>query len=440
MSFVSFGRVRSAAMNTLNGNALPIAIDFGVSALKVLQLTAGDPPSLVAAACLPTPENFLGDAAKRFEFQFKALPKLVRSVGFKGKRAMCAIPAAQMFCKHMQFPRSESVDVAELARQAVAQALTCSMDALIYRHVVVEGANAGSGPAAPGVKQEVICMAASRQFVGQLMQSIRDSKLEPVGMHPECLAAMRAFEPINRREGDAKIATLYLDIALGSTKAWILHGNDLVFAKTIAVGGRDLDLAVARSLECDLSTARSRRLNAAVLVAEAVKAAAVARTAETTTGGLAMLAAAMAKESDGGVVESPNGAATATEADRRAGAHAPGLTRDVARQTPAPVAPPDFDVREPLEMMTDEIAGCLRYHQGLFAGRRIDRVIFMGGESRHRGLCQHIARRVKAPAHVADPLARMARTGREPCHGVDFGAMQPGWTTVFGLGMCPTDF
>ncbi|MCC6320687.1 MAG: pilus assembly protein PilM [Phycisphaerales bacterium] len=435
-------------MNTLNGNTLPIAIDFGVSSLKILQLTAGDPPSLVAAACLPTPEDFLGDPAKRFEFQFKALPKLVRSVGFKGKRAMCAIPAAQMFCKHMQFPRG-GVGVAELVRQAVPEALGCAAEALIYRHVVVENPNGAAGPAAG--KQEVICMAASRQFIGQMMDSIRDARLEPVGMHPECLTAVRAFEQIHRRENDASVATLYLDIAAGTTKAWVAHGHNLVFAKTIGVGGRDLDLAVARSLECDLTTARSRRLNAAVLVAEAVRAqgvpgarAGAAPIPPAAGCGMAMLAAALAKDATDAAPkpDAPADAAALAE-DRRAprgGLTAPGLTMDLAGQNAAPVAPPEFDVREPLEMLTDEIAGCLRYHQSLFGGRRIDRVIFMGGEARHRGLCQHIARRVKSPAHVADPLARMARTGKEPCHGVDFGAMQPGWTTVFGLGLCPTDF
>ena len=41
MSFLSFGKVRSAAMSTLNsgmGGTLPIAIDFGAGSLKLLQL------------------------------------------------------------------------------------------------------------------------------------------------------------------------------------------------------------------------------------------------------------------------------------------------------------------------------------------------------------------------------------------------------------------
>lgn len=453
MSLVSFGRMRSAAMSTINGNVLPIAIDFGVSSLKVLQLSAGDAPALVAAAALPTPENFLTDPAKRFEFQFKALPRLIKSVGFKGKRAVCGIPAGQMFCKHMQFPRAENIDLAELVKQAVPTVLNCAPEALVYRHVAVEGATpvgamgntpGPGGPGAPGgAKQEVICLAASRHFVGQLMEAIRDAKLEPVGMHPECFATVRAFEQINRRDADQNVVTLYLDIAYGSTKVWIGHGNRLVFAKTIAVGGRDLDQAVARSLDIDLATARAKRLNAAILVAEPRRPVAPAAAASPTPGGLAMLAAAMAKDVPGRPADAAaaeESGAVVTEEERRRAGLAPGLTTDLASQSPAPVAPPEFDVREPLEMLTDEIAGCLRYHQALFGGRRVDRVIFVGGESRHRGLCQHVARKIRVPAHVADPLARMARTGREPCHGIDFGAMQPGWAVAFGLGLCPTDF
>lgn len=456
MSLVSFGRMRSAAMNTINGSVMPIAIDFGVSALKVLQLSAGETPGLVAAACLPTPQDFLSDTAKRFEFQFKALPRLLKSVGFKGKRAVCAIPAAQTFCKHMQFPKAENIDLSELVRQAVPGVLNCAPEALVFRHVAVPGAtpvgtstSAPGGPGSPpgpgnpgvvggGAKQEVICLAASRQFVGQIMSAIRDAKLEPVGMHPECFATVKAFEQINRRESDRNVSTLYLDVAYGSTKAWIAHGDTLVFAKTIAVGGRDLDMAVARSAECDLATARAKRLNASVLVAEPRRPAAATTTATPTPGGLAMLAAAMAKH-EPGAVPAPTPAAVVEER-RAVNGLAPGLSTDVNTQPPEPAAPLEFDVREPLEMLTDELAGCLRYHQALFGGRRVDRVVFVGGESRHRGLCQHIARKVRLSAHVADPLARMARTGREPCHGIDFGAMQPGWTVAFGLGLCPTDF
>ena len=102
-------------------------------------------------------------------------------------------------------------------------------------------------------------------------------------------------------------------------------------------------------------------------------------------------------------------------------------------------SPPAADLSEPLEILTDEISMSLRYHESIFPDRKIDRAIFIGGEARHLGLCQHIARTLKLPAQVADPMAGVARTGDEPTLGVDFSEPQPGWATALGLCMSPTD-
>jgi Tfp pilus assembly PilM family ATPase len=441
MSFLSLGKVRNAAMNTLQGGVLPIAIDFGVGALKLLQLAPGDPPSLVAAASLETPEALLADHAKRYQFQFQALARVLKGAGFKGKRAVCAIPAGQTFIKHMQFPRSDNLPLAELVQVGVPAALNCDRDALILRHFAVEGANApgsataGDAGAAGGVKQEVICMAAARDFVQRIMGALRAANLECVGIHPEAVATVKAFEHINRRAGDAHVSTLYLDLAAGTTKVWIAHGSTLIFAKTIQLGGRDLDAAVARALDVSTVEARARRHATAVLVAPAARPASC-----TMAPGQAGLAAMNADGSPAVLAKSDP--ATLTAADRRQGRIAPGLTPQVGDQAAADVAPAEFDLGDALDNLTDEIAMCLRYYEAMFPGppvRRVDRAIFFGGEARHRGLCQHIARKIRLPAQVADPLARMARSGSEPVRGVDFTTPQPGWTIPFGLCMCPTD-
>jgi type IV pilus assembly protein PilM len=441
MSFLSLGKVRTAAMSTIQGSALPIAIDFGVGALKLLQLSPGDPPALVAAASIDTPEALLADHAKRYQFQFQALPRLLKGAGFRGKRAVCGIPAGQTFIKHMQFPRSDNLPLAELVQAGVPSALNCDPDALILRHYAVEGAATpgSTGTQDPnatgGLKQEVICMAAAREFVQRLMGAIKAAGLECVGIHPEAVATVKAFEHINRRATDQQVSTLYLDLAAGTTKVWIAHGSTLIFAKTIQLGGRDLDAAVARALDVDTATARARRISAAVLVAPAARPAAC-----VTVGNPPMHAAMNADGSLSVLAKSDPGALTAT--DRREGRIAPGLTPQVADQGAAAVAPAEFDLGDTLDNLTDEISMCLRYYEAMFPGpppRRVDRAILFGGEARHRGLCQHIARKIRLAAHVADPLARMARTGTEPVHGVDFTTPQPGWTIPFGLCMCPTD-
>ena len=75
-------RLMGEANRLVNQFGPPIAIDFGTASLKVLQIANADTPSLIAAACVPTPEELLNDPSKRMVFRLDALPKIFKSVGF----------------------------------------------------------------------------------------------------------------------------------------------------------------------------------------------------------------------------------------------------------------------------------------------------------------------------------------------------------------------
>lgn len=402
----------------------PIAIDFGTGSLKVLQIGPGEHPSLVAAACLPTPENLLGDHSKRITFQLEALPDLIRSCEFKGRRAVCSLPAPLTLCKHMQFQQEPGVPLMTLIKTAIPAQLKCDPSALVFRHVEV-------GPAAKSGKTEVICMAAPRELVERFMAAMKNAKLDPVGMHSEYTAALRAFDAITRRAEDSAITSLYLDIGVSSTRVSLAHNRDLVFARTVELGGRRLDTLVAQQLRIDIAQARDMRLRMTELarVRTPVRAAAPAAEESRLTGRLALM----------GGGDAAGAPPVATMEDRREGMPTPGMTPDVANAKSIGVGPPQADLSEPLEIITDEIAMSLRYHESLFPERKVDRAIFYGGEARHLGLCQHIARTLRLPAQVADPMARITRTGLEPTVGVDFSQSQPGWAVALGLCLCPTD-
>lgn len=404
----------------------PIAIDFGAGSLKVLQIAAGEPPTLVAAAGLSTPDELLNDPAKRLTFQLEALPNLLKGVGFRGKRAVCALPAAHAYCKHMQFQPESGAPIASLVKSAVSAQFGCDPAALVFRHIEV-------GQVGRAGKTEVICMAARRDLVERLMRALKDAKLDPVGMHLEFTATVKAFDSITRRSEDAAVTSLYLDVGASVTKVTIAHGRELAFCRTIDLGGRHLDSAVAKQLKLTLAEGRAKRLQ----MAELIRRAAPAPERAPAGGGMAVLNAAMAKE--GQPIPTESGAATAVLEERRSGQVAPGLTADLTAQASVAIGPPQADLSEPLEILTDEISMCLRYHDSIFPDRRVDRTIFIGGEARHVGLCQHIARTLKLPAQVADPMAGIARAGNEPTRGVDFRQAQPGWALALGLCFSPTD-
>ena len=98
-----------------------------------------------------------------------------------------------------------------------------------------------------------------------------------------------------------------------------------------------------------------------------------------------------------------------------------------------------LNLADQINSLTDEVSLCMHYHGTLFPGRRVDRVIFVGGEARSRLLCHLIAKKLRLSAQVADPLAPLARTGQEYCQDVDLKQPQPGWATALGLCLSPAD-
>ena len=389
-----------------------VAIDFGSSSLKVLHLSDDETPILLAAGCVETPENLRNTVKQRLEFQFEALPKLVSALKLKSKRAACAIPSPLTFCKHVQFPKSDGMPPEILADTMLTEQLGRDASTLVRRLIPVPGAEHASGG-----KNEYICLATGREVVDKLMKAIRTSKLDPVGMHSEFEATLHAFHYLNRRESDKDRATLYLDMGGGQTQVIIGHGKKLVFARTIGIGGLSLDECLAKALACSIEQARKTRLAMGDLIPRATPASAPAQTVATAAkGGGAMVAE-----------------------DRRESASPPGLSPEVTTIPHAPAAPGGGSLHEPLEILTDETGMCLRYHDTMFPNARVGNVVFVGGEARHRSLCQHIAQALRLPARVADPLSRIVKADQSHTIDLDLTQALPGWAVPVGLCQCPTD-
>lgn len=417
------------SLRLARGAGMPIAIDFGAGSLKILQLAPGDPPSLISAACVQTPDDLLADHAKRLAFQIEALPDLIRSGAFKGKRAVCGIPAGHTIVKHMQATRTPGISLGETVDQALCLQLGCAPGSVLTRHFEVDAPTRSAN----NTKVEVICIAAARDLVTGLMKAIKDAKLEPVGIHSEPVATLRAFEHVNRRVDDQASATLYLDIGAQTTNLTIGHGDLVVFARKIDFGGHLLDEAIDKQTGCGFATARRRRL-----AAESIAPSPGVMSPEPTDAskasqatGIPALDALVKSASSPAPEAEPSPAGIAEE--RREGLPAPGLT-DVLEQPTS-----TLDLAEPVEILTDEIAMCLRYHESLFPDVPLTRAIFLGGEARHLALCQHVARAVRLPSQAADPMARITRTGSEHVFGIDLSQPQPGWSVALGLCLSPTD-
>jgi Tfp pilus assembly PilM family ATPase len=279
---------------------------------------------------------------------------------------------------------------------------------VVYRHIEVTSSTVG--------KVEVICIAVARDLVGRLMKAIAAAKLDPVGMHSEFHAVLPSFDPGTLKE-ESGSATLYLDMGMLTTKIMIAHGERIEFARVCSFGARHMDEMVAKQLQIQLVDAHRERDTQDI------------RLQADPDGVMAELAALRESRKTGrsAVGSSQSGGAAVAVADP--------LVRTGSRD----FLPPQPDITEAVETLTDEINMCTRYYATQGTGKRVERVVFLGGEARHKGLCQQIAKKLRLTARMVDPMARVGRAGSEPAIGVDLKEPQPAWAAVLGMCLSPTD-
>jgi Tfp pilus assembly PilM family ATPase len=421
---VAFGMFRSSHS--------PILVDFGNAAVKLLQVGLGDHPQVLAAATIEfTDSQRAAPLDERLAAVGAELPETLRSHGFRGNRVVVSPFAQHMLVQHMGVPATESARASGYCAMQVAITLGCDPAGLVVRTTpVCETQRDGQA------RVETIVVAMSREDAMRYVEIFRKCRMQVVGMHGDIAADVHAYDHVNRRMEDAGVTTMYCDLGYGTTKVAIAHGAQLVFAKSVSIAGRSFDARIAELRRCTIAEARAARIAEGVrpVRTPAVAGVAPSRAVQAPAvddGGLAMLRAAEARVAR----EAPD-PALATAEDRRSGAPAPAMGAALPERRAPSVA---AEVREVLEGLADELGMCARYHAALFRDRRIDRVVFLGGEARDVGLCQALAASMRLPAKAGDPLARYVSNGAAPADLPEPDAAHPGWAAVCGLASSPTD-
>ncbi len=364
----------------------PIAIDFGSSLVKMLQIEPGEPPSLAAALGFRMPAEIRLDKDRQLAFLQTQLPRMLRKGKFRGKRVVCSVPSTETIVQHMQISPIDGVERDDLIKSQLQTQLGGSAHGMVIRSFDVTKIRRDGA-----TLLEVICVAMNRETVMGYVELLGKCKLDVVGVHSEMNAMVQAFEYLTAQRGGADRTTLYVDIGWGSTKVAISHGGDLAFARCIQIGGRNLDERLAEQLGCDVASAQAQRISEQVLAAAGPSKSPEAQSSGATSTGV--------------------------------------ISEDAA----------DSALSEVTDTLADELSMCLRYHQSLFRKRKIDRMVFLGGEARETGLCQHVARALRLPAQLGDPLTRLQCRRSLRTSGLALGQPQPGWAVACGLCTLPTD-
>lgn len=397
----------------------PIAIDFGADALKVMQVqSSGDNLQLVAAAAAVVPEQARIDPATRMSFVADSLRDILKSQPFKGRRAMCGIPAFQTMVNIFELAGGEAADLDAQVNLHYQTVLGKDPARLVIRNQFIEKINRNGT-----TKQRVLCVAAPRTAVMRYVELATQLKLEVVGMHSETMCIARPFiELYNRREEDLD-TRMFVDIGAASTKIVVLHEGHIIMARTLQAGGDDLTWTYAKQQGLDFAEARLARMrngtaafkHEEVYAATASATETIAPTAPSATG-TALDDFNLDLDDDQG-----NPAETGLVPERR---------QEQVHETTEDR--PEL-IDETLDEMVEGLGLTLRYLATTCPDRPVKSVVLLGGEARQSSVAGVIARATGLPTYVGDPLARVIRTPGVKPVGLDLKQSQPGWAVPLGL-------
>jgi type IV pilus assembly protein PilM len=434
----------------LGPRANPIGVDFGTDTLKVAQVAQVNGEwRLEAAASADVPSHVRQDVASRMNFFAEAIRDLVSQNGFVGRSVALALPAASMFIQHLRMPKMDEDATKKALSWEARGKLPIDPSHAILRHQI-----AGSVFQDQEEKNEVILMAAPRELVNQFLAAAGKARLEVVGMNVEPKAIVDCFSHIYRRKSDAEITNCFVDMGCGSTRVFVARGAHVLFARVIPIGGDHFTRAAAAAMNINFNEAKLLRLQLCNLqpaqteLAQKQQIHPEPQPAE----GFAILGAALAAarreqrcepraDTAGSLPDRASAAATRID-DTPATPGGNGNGNGKADYERA--AAIELACRQPLDKLVEELDLCRRYHEATFANNPIQRLIFVGGEAKHKGMCQYVARQLGIAAQVGDPLVRMGRAtqvnvinsvGLEG--GLDRRQPQPNWAVAIGLSLGP---
>jgi type IV pilus assembly protein PilM len=412
-----------------------------------VQVADGE-PRIIAAASADVPAHVRNDPAARASFFVETVKDLLAQGKFKGRQAVLAVPAAQMFIQHLRVPRMDDEALKKALPWEARGKLPIDPTQAVLRHTVAGEIYQDSEP-----KDEVILMAAARDTVNTLLASAAKAKLDVTGMNVEPMAIVDCFGHVYRRKTDQKSVVCFVDIGWKSSRAIVAEGARILFARAIPVGGEHLNRAVAQALGIGAEEAKLLRIK----LCQAQPALDENRAKQEINGAQTRPAEAAAPAAAGEGFALLNASLAAAEKDRRAstidgGGGVAVATPPAAPATSAPktgkgklpadpaeqIVLVEEALHEPLGRLIDELGLCRRYYEATFQNKPVEKLVFVGGEAKQRRLCQHVAREMQLAAQVGDPLVRMGRISEIGIEsGIDRRQPQPGWATAIGLSLGP---
>jgi type IV pilus assembly protein PilM len=241
-----------------------VGLEIGTSALKVVELRPGNPPSLAALAARPMPPGLVQDDSvvdtPGLAAEIKAL---FDEAGIRKRHVVTAVSNRQAITRNIMVPKMTLQELEEAIKWEAERYIPFPIDEVELDFFVLDN----PADVEEGGQLEVIIAAARLDLLTQQVDVLHAAGLEPLVIDIKPFSLLRSLKGALLGEHLTKTTLsgstytegneigVVLEIAASNTTITLVRGERVLMNRNIGVSGDDFTAAVQRTFGLDFDSA-----------------------------------------------------------------------------------------------------------------------------------------------------------------------------------------
>ena len=239
----------------MNKKVLPIGLDIGHSAIKMVQLALTDDGTKVLAAQRASlPEGIDVDDPAGQQAIIDAIREMLTRGCFKGHEVVSTLPNEKLRITSLRLSEAELPQADRTLQSQAAQRF-----GLDPRDDTIHYILAGSVRQGDESKNEYILLGTDNETVRRHISLLERARLTPAGIDAIPCALFRSFDRLLRRQEDKERTILFVDVGHQYTTVVIGRASEVCFIKQLSFGVARFNEDVAMQLDISPKDAESLR-------------------------------------------------------------------------------------------------------------------------------------------------------------------------------------
>ncbi len=246
-----------------------VGLEVGTSALKVVELRAGNPPTLGAMAVRPMPPGLITeDEVTDPQGLAEEIKALFHEAGIQRRYTVTAVSNRQAITRNIHVPRMTVAELDEAIRWEAERYIPFPIDEVVLDYFVLDNPE----DVEEGGQLEVVIAAARLDEVSQQVEYLKQAGLEPHVIDVKPFSLLRALrgslhgEHLTKQTLSSENFTeaneigVVLEIAASTSTVTLVRGQRVLMNRNINVSGDDFTTAVQRAFGLDFDSAEDVKI------------------------------------------------------------------------------------------------------------------------------------------------------------------------------------